>query len=92
MGRGRETSIKKLVTCDWEVLPMTGHLFLWLMLLRGSLWGVLPFDCGERGGAGSEGSKGVTGFSSFSDNVYLKETLIKSQSQLLQEFLCIASS
>ena len=53
---------------------------------------MLPFDCGERGGAGSEGSKGVTGFSSFADNVYLKEMLIKSQSQLLQEFLCIASS
>ena len=72
---------------------MTGHHFFMAHVTQGgSLWGVLPFDCGERGGAGSEGSKGVTGFSSFADNVYLKETLIKSQSQLLQEFLCIASS
>lgn len=34
-GRGRETSIKKLVTCDWEVLPMTGHQFFMAHVTQG---------------------------------------------------------
>ena len=39
MGRGRETSIKKLVTCDWEVLPMTGHHFFMAHVTQGGAFG-----------------------------------------------------
>ena len=34
MGRGKETSIKKLVTCGWEVLPMMSHQFFVAALRR----------------------------------------------------------
>ena len=39
-----------------------------------------------------EGGFIVGGVSSFYDSSYLKETLIKSQSQILQEFVYVASS
>lgn len=35
LGRGRETSIKKLVTCGWEVLPMTGYQFFMAYVTQG---------------------------------------------------------
>ena len=52
LGEVEKHRLKKLVTCDWEVLPMTGTSFLWLMLFRGSLWGVLPLDCVRKRGSG----------------------------------------
>ena len=57
-GRGRETSIKKLVTCGWEVLPMTGHQFFMAHVTQGQPLGrAAPLIACERGGAGSKGSQ-----------------------------------
>ena len=62
MGRGRETSIKKLVTCDWEVLPMTGHQFFMAHVTQWAAFGACcPLIACERGGAGSIGSEGSAG-------------------------------
>lgn len=44
--------LKKLVTCDWEVLPMTGHQFFLAHVTQGQPWGVLPLDCVRKRGSG----------------------------------------
>ena len=50
--------LKKLVTCGWEVLPMTGHQFFMAHVTQGQPLGrAAPLIACERGGAGSKGSQ-----------------------------------
>ena len=59
LGEVEKHRLKKLVTCDWEVLPMTGHQFFCSGYARGAFGARCPLIARERGGgAGSEGSKG----------------------------------
>ena len=59
LGEAEKHRLKKLVTCDWEVLPMTGHQFFMAHVTQGAAFGACcPLIACERGGAGSEGSKG----------------------------------
>ena len=54
--------LKKLVTCDWEVLPMTGHQFFMAHVTQGQPLGRAALDCVRKRGSGF---KRFTGFSSF---------------------------
>ena len=57
LGEVEKHRLKKLVTCDWEVLPMTGHQFFYGSCYSGAAFGACcPLIACERGGAGSEGS------------------------------------
>ena len=58
LGEVEKHRLKKLVTCDWEVLPMTGHQFFCSGYARVAFGARCPLIACERGGAGSEGSKG----------------------------------
>ena len=42
--------LKKLVTCDWEVLPMTGHQFFCSGYARVAFGARCPLIARERGG------------------------------------------
>ena len=58
LGEVEKHRLKKLVTCDWEVLPMTGHQFFCSGYARAAFGACCPLIACERGGAGSEGSTG----------------------------------
>ena len=59
LGEVEKHRLKKLVTCGWEVLPMTGHQFFMAHVTQGQPLGrAAPLDCVRKRGAGSEGSKG----------------------------------
>ena len=59
LGEVEKHRLKKLVTCDWEVRPMTGHQFFMAHVTQGQPLGrAAPLDCVRKRGAGSEGSKG----------------------------------
>lgn len=40
LGEVEKHRLKKLVTCDWEVLPMTGHQFFMAHVIQGQ-----PLGC-----------------------------------------------